>query len=311
MASTRTVLLLGLLALGGCALGPPLEIESLTGAGAVELQAVPFHPQDDYYCGPASLLSVLEYSGSEPGMDALIQRVYLPDRRGSLQVELLAAARHFGRIAYVLPPEIAAVVAELEAGRPVLVLQNLAIPERPSWHYAVLVGFDAERNRFILRSGDRPRLEEPARRWMRQWDWAGRWAVVVLKPGELPARPDRDRLLRAVADFEIRADPEAVYRAWQAVLAWDSQEPLAWLGSGNSHYAREQWTEAIRAYRTALESDPAYLPARLNLARVLGRQGRPCEGLETLNAVTPEPGHRLRETHADLHRELREACGDR
>ncbi|TVR54028.1 MAG: tetratricopeptide repeat protein [Puniceicoccaceae bacterium] len=288
----------------GCAIGPQLKVANLAESPSVELRAVPHHPQGDFYCGPASLLSVLDHAGVETGLDEVMARVYLPDREGSLQIELLAATRHFGRIAYLLPPDPGAVLAEIDRGRPVLVLLNLAIPDRPHWHYAVVVGYDATRNTLILRSGDHVRLVEPARSWNRQWTWAGSWAMVALRPGELPAAPDRTRLLRALADFERQADPEAAGTAWEAALEWQPEEPLAWLGLGNSHYRRQDWARAASAYTHLLELDPDHLPGRLNLASTLARQDRPSEALQVLERHRPDPSSPLAAPWQTLHDEL-------
>ncbi len=298
--------------MAGCAsiLGPALDIDSLSRESGVELESVTHHPQDDFHCGPASLLSMLEHAGVDTDFETVTQRVYIPEREGSLQVEMQATVRSFGRVAYRLPPEPEAVIAELEAGRPVLILQNLAIPERPLWHYAVVVGFDARENHFILRSGDQPRLQEPARRWLRQWEWAGRWALVTLPPGELPARPDPDRLAQALADFESTAAAEDAETAWQAGLDVLNERSIAWLGLGNSRYRQGRWSDAAEAYDQALKLDREHLPARLNLARTLDRQGRPCQGLEVLEAAEPEPDHPMLEKRRELHGELRTACDE-
>jgi len=63
-----------------------------------ELAAVPFFPQIDYYCGPSSLAMVLQAAGVDVKPEALVDQVFLPGRKGSLQVEMLAAARRHGLI---------------------------------------------------------------------------------------------------------------------------------------------------------------------------------------------------------------------
>ena len=76
--------------------------------------------------------------------DELVSQTYLPGRRGSLQLELIAAARRHQRIPYVLDPDAAALFAELDAGHPVLVLQDLGVGPLHVWHYAVVIGYEAE-----------------------------------------------------------------------------------------------------------------------------------------------------------------------
>ncbi len=109
--------------------------------GSVELIDVPFHPQVTDQCGPAALATILNSADIPVSPEELRSRVYIPDRKGSLQLELLAATRHYGRIPYVIDPDLNAVLSELQSGRPVLILQNLGPKLMPIWHYAVVVGY--------------------------------------------------------------------------------------------------------------------------------------------------------------------------
>src|SRR5690606_31071454 len=101
----------------------------------VELAHVPFFPQEDYQCGPAALATVLSASGVDVTADALTRQVYLPGRRGSLQTELVAATRRHGRLPYRLEGGLPALLAQVDAGHPVVVLQNLGFKRWPRWHY--------------------------------------------------------------------------------------------------------------------------------------------------------------------------------
>jgi tetratricopeptide (TPR) repeat protein len=276
---------------------------------AVELTEVPFHAQEAHHCGPASLLTVLQASGVPVEYPSIVERVYIPGLEGALAAEMSAAARHFGRLAYPLPPEPDAVLAEVAAGRPVLVLLNLGLPSRPHWHYAVVVGFVPTANRILMRSGADQRLARKAPGWLRQWDWAGRWALVLLRPGEWPVAADRDRMLRALADFEDAADPASAQRAWASAAEHWPRERSVWLGAGNTAYALADLAAAEDAYRRALELDPTYVPARLNLASALGEAGRACAGLAELSFGVPAD-HPLSEAFEGVQQALRAQCSE-
>jgi Peptidase_C39 like family len=68
----------------------------------VELQNVPFYPQEKYQCGPSALSMVFAYDGKAVSPDELAKMVYMPGREGTLQVEMLAATRRMGLLPYVL-----------------------------------------------------------------------------------------------------------------------------------------------------------------------------------------------------------------
>jgi hypothetical protein len=118
----------------------------------VELAGVPFFPQTEYQCGPAALATVLSHFGAKVTAEELVPQVYLPARQGSLQVEMLAAARRNGLVSYVLAPRFEDLLRELAAGNPVIVLQNLTLWPFERWHYAVAIGYDYHSGELFLRS---------------------------------------------------------------------------------------------------------------------------------------------------------------
>lgn len=252
------------------------------------LEGVPFHPQTAHQCGPAALAGVLGASGvpMEPG--ALAPQVYLPGRRGSLQVELLAATRRAGRIAYPVERTPEALVAELAAGRPVLVLQNLLVRTVPRWHYAVLVGADPGTNRLILNSGARRALRVRAPGFLRSWDWAGRWGMIALRPGELPARAEPAAYLSAVADFEAVAGPAQARAAYLAALGRWPRDPRVHLALGNQAYNVGERVQAARHYRAGLGYAPDDAVLANNLASVLGELGCVDEARSVLDSLPPD-----------------------
>lgn len=272
-------------ALSGCAIGPALRVaDAVPDAPAVLLEQVPFHPQDAYQCGPAALAMVLGASGVTVEPDALVDQVYLPGREGSLQVELGAAMRRAGRIPYPVASSPEGLLQEVHAGRPVLVLQNLLTRSVPRWHYAVVVGSDPARNRIILHSGTRRALAMPARSFLRTWDWGGRWGLVALRPGELPAKPDVAPYLAAVADFEAVAGAAAARPAYEAAYRRWPTQPSMLLAMGNLRHAAGQREDAARFYRDGLAQAPQDAVLANNFASVLGELGCRREALAVLDA---------------------------
>lgn len=183
----------GLLALAvlltGCASGLLLPPQSERLPERIELVDVPFYPQEDYQCGPAALATVLVHRGVTTSPEALVPKVYLPERRGGLKLELVAAARQSGMLVYPLQPSLDALLAQVAAGNPVLVMQNLGLDWYPQWHFAVVVGYDRAKDELVLRSATTRRWVTDLRSFDRTWARAERWAVVTLPPNN--CRPSR------------------------------------------------------------------------------------------------------------------------
>ncbi|MCU7906544.1 MAG: PA2778 family cysteine peptidase [Candidatus Thiodiazotropha sp. (ex Epidulcina cf. delphinae)] len=281
--------------LSGEALGPELE-----------LQATPFYPQKQYQCGPAALAAVLSQSGIAVTPDELVPLVYLPEREGSLQVEMIAAGRRFNRIPYAITPDLHALMAELRAGRPVLVFQNLGLRRFPFWHYAVVIGYSVDRDEVLLRSGVTRRKVLSAQRFLDTWEAGGRWALVLLKPGELPERPERLTYLKAVAAMERVASPEILIEAYQAGLIRWPGDRLALFGMAAALHAKHDLVAAESAYRRLLSGHPDHTAARNNLAEVLADRGCYTEAMANIDQALEGGNGSLQQALLDTRREIRE-----
>jgi tetratricopeptide (TPR) repeat protein len=270
-----------LLALAACAT-PPQTDRLLADPGGLprtaEVADVPFYPQEAYYCGPAALAMTLTWSGLPVTQDEIAPQVYTPGREGTLQTDVLAAARRNGRLA-VPVGAMRDLLAELAAGHPVLVFQNLGLDWYPQWHYAVAIGYDLNRGDLVLHSGTERRYVTPLSTFERTWARGGYWALVVLPPGELPATADEATVLRAATGLEQAGRPEDAAVAYAAIAERWPDGLGAWIGLGNAAYAAGDLERAEAAFRTAAERHPDAAAAWNNLAHVLGERGRRDEAL--------------------------------
>lgn len=257
--------------LAGCVSRGALVAPSLSERAhrSVELVATPFFPQRKLQCGPAALATVLGASHVKVTPDELEPLVYIPQRRGSLQVEMQATPRRFARVALPIGMNLSDILAELDAGHPVLLLHNYGLPFLPRWHYAVAIGYDAEQDSLLLRSGTTERQVLSAATFMRAWDNGGRWAMVVLMPGEMPALPDRNRYLESAAAFEHSAQPREARLVFDAAVKQWPDEPIALIGRGTASYRAGDLRAAADDYSAALQLNAGQTGARNNLAMTL------------------------------------------
>jgi hypothetical protein len=304
--ATLGVATLGVAAFGvvGCAATPQLPPD----ARAEELTAVPFFPQTDYQCGPAALATVLAHAGAAVDADSLVREVYVEGLRGSLQPELLGATRRHGFIPYVIAPQPGALVAELAARRPVLVLQNLGVERVPVWHYAVVVG--VEDDNVVLRSGTEERRIERASRFLRSWQRGMNWAFVAVEPGALPATATAGAYVRALAGAEALLAPPAAQRGYEAALERWPDDELVLFAAAGQRLAAGGAAQAAALYRRLLATNPGHAAARNNLANALAARGCYAEGLAEARAALADSDAAgeltgaIRDTVTELERAL-------
>jgi tetratricopeptide (TPR) repeat protein len=265
--------LIALLWLSGCATAPQsARIGETVPVGLpdrVELTGTPFFPQEDYQCGPAALATLLVGQGVAVTPEELVGEVYVPERRGSLQAEMRAAARARGLVAYRLRPELADVLTELAAGNPVLVFQNLGLRAAPRWHYAVVIGYDLEAREIVLRSGTIERHVNDLARFERTWARGERWAFVALPPDRLPATAEALSWLGAVNELEQTGMLTAAGSGYRTAIARWPENHIGFLGLANVQFAAGDFGAAERALRDLLQTQPRRHEAWNNLGHVL------------------------------------------
>ena len=262
------VLVLALLT--ACATPQVTQLRSEGASAGVAPQAalgdVPFFAQKEYECGPAALAMVMASAGVAVTPEALVDQVYLPARKGALQVEMLAATRQRGLLAYTLQPTLKDLLREVGAGHPVLVFQNVSLPIYPVWHYAVVIGYDLQRNTITLHSGETAGMKMSLFTFERTWQRGNNWAMLALPPTELPATADVQGMARSLAALEQQ--PRAAHAAYVAALARWPQQPQLLLGLGNTAYALHDLPAAAQAYEAASTAQADFADAWNNLAQV-------------------------------------------
>lgn len=248
-------LLLSLL-LGACSGAPPLP-DHLRHTLKHQVQLpVPFIAQQAYYCAPAAVASIARYRQLEVDQQHVAAMSFLPGRQGSLTLDVQAASRRLGLLPYPLPKRFTALLTEIDAGNPVLVLQNLGLSWLPQWHYAVVVGYNLDTQTLLLHSGEHANYPLAFSTFHATWRRAEQWARVLVGENAMPATAQPLVYMRSANAFEEtghREKAEEFYRA--ASERWPSHY-APWLARANLAYAQGNMVSASRLYRQAIQQQP-------------------------------------------------------
>lgn len=294
------------LLVSGCAGLFPQSTELREGLPAelparMELTQVPFFPQTEYQCGPAALATALVHNGAKVTPDDLVSQVYLPARQGSLQVEMLAAARRHGMVSYVLAPRFEDMLREIADGNPVIVLQNLGLGLTEKWHYAVAMGYDYDKARLMLRSGETERQVLPFTLHELMWKSGRYWAMVAMPPERIPRTAEESRWLASIAALERAGGTAAARTAYSSFLKrWPANVNAA-IGLANTHHTLGELQQAEAVLRDAAARAPDSVIVLNNLAQTLSDLGRDQEALPLIERAAAAGG-----PFADAVRETRE-----
>ncbi len=279
ISASKLLFFLFLVHLAGCA--STLQTQQLLSQPPNDLSTthfipdLPFFAQEDYQCGPAALATVLVDAGIDTSPDELVPLVYIPGRKGSFQLELTAASRSLGGFAYTLDNNLLALLSEVNAGNPVLVLQNLGLSIYPQWHFAVVKGYDLENRLVILNSGTIEDYQLSLSTFERTWRRTNFWAITIVQAGEIPATAEADKYFLALVDFQTSySDQQVVSRAYRAGISQWPANPNLSMAFGNYLYELGDLEAAADVLLNLTLQNKTYAPAYNNLAHVLYELGQ-------------------------------------
>lgn len=130
---------------GGEGAGDGFIVKTGNGANrqaAAYIEGVPFFPQKERKCGPASLASVINYWGGSVTMDAAASQVFNERMAGTLPMDMLIYAKEAGYDAMYYNGGIDDLKRKLSEKTPLILFLNMGYDLYPLGHYIVAVGYD-------------------------------------------------------------------------------------------------------------------------------------------------------------------------
>lgn len=292
-AYVRWALLLVLLQLLGCQT-PPQTQQLLSETNFQPQQhliaKVPFYPQQQYFCGPTTLAEVANFYNRPLAPEQIAPQTFIPELDGTLQIEMTAATRQLGLVAYAERGKLTQLLKLVADDIPVIVLQNNSVDWLPRWHYAVVIGYDLPSQQIILHSGVTAEYRLDLSTFERTWQRGNYWLLAMLPPERSSAELKPFVYTKAAQDL---LQTNQINSGINALQTATRQWPDAWLAYfllGNFYYSRDMqqaayWFELGQKHA---EDEVAYLNNHAMLQSQLGCNGKAEALIEAALAIAPD-----------------------
>lgn len=257
---------------------------------------VPFYPQQEYFCGPTTLSEVAGFYGLQKSPADIAPNTFTPGLEGTLQIEMAAATRQLGLVAYEQKRASMSQLLSLVADNiPVIVLQNNSIAWLPQWHYAVVIGYDIETAEVILHTGVTQAHRLNFATFERTWQRGNYWLLAMLPPDKTSTQLDAFLFTKACQDLLSTGQTDA---GVAALITATRQWPDYWLPYfllGN-HYFSTQPDVAANWFAQGLpfaQQEVSYLNNYAVLLSELGCQAKAAELIAAALQIAPQDDNLL------------------
>ena len=225
---------------------------------------VPIVNQSAGYCGPATLTMAMQYRLVAVDIDQIATEVYTPGVEGSFPLDIISATRRHG-LSGIAIEKMTSLITEVAVGNPVIIFENLSLSWAPQWHYALIVGYDLEKQEIIMHSGNSAYKKVDMKDFERSWKLADYWGLAVLPPNQLSETGSEYSHLKSAVGLEQANHFTEAKLAYKAILTRWPQSLVALIGLGNLSYVKKNKKEAIMWLKLAVKFHPESLAAKNNL----------------------------------------------
>lgn len=182
MRRTVVSITAALLCIELCACVAPVTPPASPAVGAGDariIKSVPFFPQEDYQCGPASMASVLNYQGLKTAPEEVAAAIYSKSARGTLNFDMVFFAERQGLSARQYPGNLADLKSRINRSSPLIVMVDYGFWAYQKNHFMVVVGYDS--GNVIVHSGKDSYKPVPVDAFLKAWRKTNNWTLLIQK----------------------------------------------------------------------------------------------------------------------------------
>ena len=156
----------------------PSPMLSLKTARAIE--GVPFFPQEQFQCGPASLAGVLNYYGLRITPAEIAAEVFSRSARGTLDMDMVFYAQRKGMKAEQYAGSLEDLQGSIDSRRPLIVLIDQGFWVYQNHHFMVVVGYD--KGGIVVNSGKEENKFISLDSFLKTWEKTKFWTLRITPP---------------------------------------------------------------------------------------------------------------------------------
>ena len=245
---------------------------------------VPFVAQKPNYCGPAALAMLANYYGHPVTQDDIASAIYLPEIHGTLTADLAGYAQRFGLWTRQYRGTRADLHQKLSAGIPMIVLGKLG----NRYHYFVVLDYRGDE--LIVHSDTRADLHLREDDFLRWWNRADRWTLLVCPPAKATWPLSADEHNDLGVFLERAGKFAAAAGNYREAAELQPENSYFQMNLGNALLKQKLYAEAAAAFRRAGDNPDALN----NLACAYGELNANLDEAVALcaRAIKLQPSHR-------------------
>jgi ABC-type bacteriocin/lantibiotic exporter with double-glycine peptidase domain len=141
------------------------------------IRGVPFHSQEEFQCGPASLAGVLNYWNINVSPEEIASEIYSKSARGTLNIDMVLYAEKRGLRARQYRGSLEDIKSKIDSGHPLIVLVDEGVLIYQRNHFMVVVGYGEEG--ILVNSGKEQHRFLPIKGFLRSWERTKFWTLLI------------------------------------------------------------------------------------------------------------------------------------
>jgi ABC-type bacteriocin/lantibiotic exporter with double-glycine peptidase domain len=141
------------------------------------IQNVPFHPQEEFQCGPASLAGVLNHWNIKVSPDEIASEIYSKSVKGTLNIDMGLYVERRGLKARQYHGSLEDIKRKIDSGYPLIVLVDEGFLVYQKNHFMVVIGYGGEG--ILSNSGREKHKFIPVKKFLKSWERTKFWTLLI------------------------------------------------------------------------------------------------------------------------------------